>query len=123
MECPECKCQHIRKNGKNKQHKQKYICVSCSRQFILDYETHKGYSDELRKECLMMYVNGMGLRAIDRVKKIHHTTVIHWLKQVAQLLPNAYESQGNPQVGELDELETFVAKKTQNMDLDGSKSL
>jgi transposase len=82
-----------------------------------------GYSDELRKECLMMYVNGMGLKAIARVKKIHHTTVIHWLKQVAQLLPNAYESQGNPEVGELDELETFVAKKKQNMDLDGSKSL
>ena len=62
MECPECKSQHISKNGKNKQNKQKYICVSGSGQFILDYEPHKGYWDELRKECLIMYLNGMGLR-------------------------------------------------------------
>ena len=62
MQCLECKCQHIRKNGKNKQQKQKYICVDCSGQFILDYETHQGYSDEFKKECLMMYDNGMGLR-------------------------------------------------------------
>ncbi len=52
MQCPECKCQHIRKKGKNKQHKQKYICVSCSRQFILDDKTHmtrvKGENTRLR---------------------------------------------------------------------------
>lgn len=90
MECPECKSKHIRKNGKNKQNKQKYICVDCHRQFILDYESHKGYSDKLRKECLVMYLNGMGLRTIARVKKIHHTTVINWVKKVAQLLPNVH---------------------------------
>ncbi len=62
MECLECKSQHISKNGKNKQNKQKYICVSGSHQFILDDEPHKGDWDELRKECLIMYLNGMGLR-------------------------------------------------------------
>ena len=111
MKCPECNSKHIRKNGKNKQHKQKYICVDCSRQFILDYEPHKGYSDEFRKECLTMYANGMGLRAIARVKNIHHTTLIHWVKTVAQLLPNAYSPEVSPEVGELDELETFIGKK------------
>ena len=27
MHCPECKSEHIRKNGKNRQGKQNYICV------------------------------------------------------------------------------------------------
>lgn len=45
--------------------------------------------------CLKMSVNGTGFRAIERVKGVHQTTVIYWLKQV----------------GELDELETFVAQK------------
>ncbi|MBE9169531.1 IS1 family transposase, partial [Pleurocapsales cyanobacterium LEGE 06147] len=28
MQCPECKSKHIRKNGKNRQGKQNYICVN-----------------------------------------------------------------------------------------------
>jgi hypothetical protein len=53
-----------------------------------------------------MYVNGMGLRAIERVKGVHHTTIITWVKKVGELLPDAYDPQTIPQVGELDELET-----------------
>jgi hypothetical protein len=60
-----------------------------------------------------MYVNGMGFRGIERVKGVHHTTVIYWLKQVGENLPDVYDPEVRPKVGELDELETFVgAKKT-----------
>ena len=45
------------------------------------------------------------------VKKIHHATIINWIKQVGDLLPNSYYPDRIPQVGELDELETFVGKK------------
>ncbi|GGA57350.1 transposase [Okeania sp. KiyG1] len=89
MECPECQSTHINKNGQKKG-KQNYMCVECGRQFIDCYETYRGYSDELRDECLKMYVNGMGLRAISRVKKVHHTTIINWVKQVGKLLPDSY---------------------------------
>ena len=64
-----------------------------------------------------MYVNGMGFRGIERVKGVHHTTVITWVKQVGELLPDAYTPEMIPQrtcphvVGELDELETFVGSK------------
>lgn len=50
-------------------------------------------------------------RAIERVKGVHHTTVILWVKQSGQLLPDDYEPETTPQVGELDELETFVGSK------------
>ena len=110
MQCPECKSTHINKNGKKKG-KQNYICVNCHRQFIDDYQLHRGYPDEVRRECLTMYVNGMGFRAIERVKGIHHTTIINWVKQVGELLPNAYNPEQIPEVGELDELETFLGFK------------
>jgi hypothetical protein len=58
-----------------------------------------------------MYTNGMGFRAIERVKGVHHTTVIYWLKQVGKQLPDAYDPNNIPEVGELDELETFVGSK------------
>ncbi len=40
-----------------------------------------------------MYVNGMGFRVIERVKGVHHTRIINWVKQVGELLPNAYDSE------------------------------
>ncbi len=114
MECPECKSAHIRKNGKRRG-KQNHICVSCGRQFIDSYAPPQGYSAAIRQECLRMYVNGMGFRGIQRVKGVHHTTVIYWVKQIGQHLPDTYAPQVIPQVGELDELETFVgAKKTKS---------
>ena len=110
MQCPECTSIHIRKNGK-KRGKQNHICVPCGRQFIDHYDLPKGYSDEFKRECLKLYVNGSGFRAIERVKGVHHTTVIDWVRQVGQNLPDAYAPETIPEVGELDELETFVGSK------------
>lgn len=36
-----------------------------------------------------MYIKGMGFCTIERVKGIHHTTVITWVKQAGELLPDA----------------------------------
>lgn len=110
MQCPECKSNHVHKNGKKKD-KQNYRCVQCGRQFITKYNPHHGYDAEFKRECLKMYVNGMGFRAIERVKGVHHTTIITWVKEVGKLLPSAYDPESTPQVAELDELETFVGHK------------
>jgi transposase len=58
-----------------------------------------------------MYVKGMAFRAIERVKNVHPTTIINWVKQVGKLLPDFYDPERTPQVGELDELQTFVGSK------------
>jgi transposase-like protein len=96
MECPECKSERINKNG-CKRGKQNYICVECGRQFIDKYESHRGYAPEIKQECLTMYVNGMGFRAIERVKGIHNTTIMDWVKQVGELLPDYYDPELTPE--------------------------
>lgn len=53
----------------------------------------------------------MGFRAIERSTGVHHTTIINWLKQIGEQLPDAPEKDDIPEVGELDELETFVGSK------------
>ncbi len=58
-----------------------------------------------------MYVNGMGFRGIERVTGVHHTTVMNWVRTVGERLPDAYAPQTVPEVGELDELESFVGSK------------
>ncbi len=109
MKCPRCASTHIRKNGK-KYSKQNHICVTCGRQFIDSYE-QQGYPEAIKKECLEMYVNGSGFRAIERVKKVHHTTVINWVREMGNALPNSPEYNEIPEITQVDELETFVGKK------------
>ncbi len=97
MQCPECGGEHIRKNG-HRQHKQNYICVSCRRQFLTQYEP-RGYSEDVKRLCLKMYVNGMGVRAISRVTDIAHPTILNWIEQSGELLPDSYDPKHIPQVG------------------------
>jgi hypothetical protein len=58
-----------------------------------------------------MYLNGMGLRGIERVTNIHHTTVMHWIREAGHQLHDAPESEEIPEVSDLDELQTFVGNK------------
>jgi len=53
----------------------------------------------------------LGFRPIERVTGVHHTTLITWVKLVGEVLPDAYPPETIPEVGELDELETFVCSK------------
>jgi transposase-like protein len=110
MKCPECRSSKINKNGQ-RNGKQNYICKECRRQFIDYYETPRGYSLQVKQQCLSMYVNGMGFRSIERVMGVHNTTVMDWVRQVGGNLPDYYNPNQIPQVGELDELETFVGSK------------
>ncbi len=69
-------------------------------------------SDEVKRECLELYVNGMGFRGIERVKKAHHTTVISWVKQVGERLPDAYIPETRVAVSELDEADAGGGEST-----------
>ncbi len=113
MECPDCHGTHIRKNG-HRQQKQNYICGSCGRQFLAQYKS-RGYSEDVKRLCLKMYLNGMGVRGISRVTEISHVTILNWIEQSGKRLPDSYDPKQIPHVGELDELETFVGKKQQKV--------
>jgi transposase-like protein len=78
MQCPECQSTHVNKNGQKKVNRIIFVSV-VGRQFIDCYQPHKGYSEEVKRECLEMYVNGMGFRAIERIKGVHHTSIIIWV--------------------------------------------
>jgi len=50
MQCPDCLSTEVNKNG-HKKGKQNLICVRCGRQFIEDYQPHRGYSKEVQREA------------------------------------------------------------------------
>lgn len=46
-----------------------------------------------------------------RLTGVNHNTVINWVKEVAEKLPDAPEHSEIPEVARVNELETFVGKK------------
>ena len=58
-----------------------------------------------------MYLNGMGLRAVERITKVSDTTISNWVRQERENLSNAPELDTVPGVGEVDELLAFCRFK------------
>ena len=107
--CPKCGGNNIRKNG-HRRGKQNYQCKNCGRQFIESYE-EIGYPKKVKEDCLTMYLNGNGFRAIERITKVNHNTVIRWVRQAGNQLPDNNDTHRIPVVAQLDELQTFIGKK------------
>ena len=76
MICPICPSTNIKKNG-HKRGKQNHYCKDCGRQFIDSYSP-KGYPSDVKKHCLHLYLEGNGLRRIERLTGVCHNTVINW---------------------------------------------
>ena len=53
----------------------------------------------------------MGFRAIERCTGVNHNTVINWVKQAGNSLPDAPPAEVIPELAQLDELQTFVGSK------------
>ncbi|MEG4293939.1 IS1 family transposase [Microcoleus sp. C2C3] len=75
MNCPKCNATEVFKNGR-RQGRQYYKCKHCGRPF-LSITAPSSISTPVRQLCLTMYLKGMGLRGMERVTEIHHTTVMH----------------------------------------------
>jgi transposase-like protein len=70
----------------------------------------RGYPEEIRKQALQMYVDGMNLRRIGRQLGLHHRTVSLWVQAQAASLPEAPLPEAVKEA-EMDELFTFIGKK------------
>ena len=116
MNCPHCTSDKIVKNG-HRNGKQSYLCRDCRRQFRDNPQ--QGYTPEVKALCVTMSLNGMGFRAIERLTGINHNSVLNWVRQAAAAIPQ--ENYEIPETAQLDELETFVGQKKQNLAVDGGE--
>ncbi len=107
--CPACSSLNIKKNGINKQTKQRYRCGDCGKQFILDY-TYRAYLKQIRELIVPMSLNGSGIRDTARVLRISTTTVMRVICRHAESLPTLKLPDHVADV-ELDEMWSYVEKK------------
>jgi len=108
MKCPRCQSENTRKDG-HANGKQRWECKNCGRIFR-DFYSPKGYHPQIKQFCLTMYLNGMGFRGIERVTGIAHTTIMNWVKESGEELPE--DELGEPERSALDELQTYISRKT-----------
>jgi methyl coenzyme M reductase gamma subunit len=90
----------------------KVICVASAVVKFGKLNNQLGYPSVVKEHCLKLYLNGMGFRAIERVTGVNHNTVINWVKQATQVLPD--EDYEIPEPSQVDELQTFVGSKKSN---------
>jgi len=104
--CPSCKSSDIRKDGIVKQ-KQRYLCKECKYRFTVEY---LGKSDKLKRDALILYLEGLGFRSIGRVLKVSHVAVFNWIKCFGKNL-DEFRSSDQIEVVELDEMHTYIGSK------------
>lgn len=65
---------------------------------LFKFYSPKRYQNSIKEQCLTMYVNGQGFRAIERISGVHRNTVINRVKQRAFSLPDTPDYEELPEV-------------------------
>ena len=110
MRCPKCKdeCDQ-NKDGFTKAGSQRYRCKECGARYTPE-KKKQGYRKEIRTLAIRMYADGLNFRQIGRHLQISHTTVMNWVKEHAEKLPEAPVPDEAYTV-EMDEIYTFIGDK------------
>jgi len=110
--CHVCGSTNIVRNGTNRCGSAQYYCKDCGAHRVLEPAT--GYSSREKRQVLDTYKERASLRGLARIFGVARQTVLRWLKERVQGLPDLKDTLLPPQaddVLELDELWSFVCKK------------
>jgi transposase-like protein len=106
QQCPKCSSQNICKDGIVKG-RQRYKCKKCNYRFTVD---KIGKSNNLRRDALILYLEGLGFRSIGRFLNVSHVTVYNWIKSYGEQI-ETIRSGTDIEVVELDEMHTYIGTK------------
>lgn len=114
LTCPHCQSSNIVKNGKKSYgDKQNYLCKSCSKQFIGDYQlTYQGCHSQIKKRIKKMLCRGMGIRDIADIEEISFEKILSTLASSCTILrckASHYDAL------EIDEFWSYVGSKAKKV--------
>ena len=105
-QCPKCQSSEYCKDGLVKG-RQRYKCKSCNYRFTVE---HLGKPETLKKDALVLYLEGLGFRSIGRFLNVSHVCVYNWIKEFGKKVENIRSSTGI-EIVELDEMHTYIGTK------------
>lgn len=104
--CPKCKSKNIRRDGIVKQ-RQRYLCKECKYRFTVE---SVGKPEKIKRDALILYLEGLGFRSIGRFLKVSHVTVFNWIKNFGCKL-DELRSADAIEVVEIDKMHTYISSK------------
>lgn len=111
--CPSCSSERIVKNGSTHNHKQKYQCNVCARQFI-DNPTNISISVETKLFIDRLLLERISLRGIVRVTQVSLSWLQDYVSKKMAGIPcqiNVYTNTNHNLIIECDEMWSFVESK------------
>jgi transposase-like protein len=119
MNCPKCCCSDKVKSGKIKE-LQRYRCKSCGCNYTVAIKS-SGYSDSYKQQALHLYLEGLGFRSIGRLLKVSNVSVLNWIRNFGNRVPELHSESQKIDIVEVDELHTYVGQKKTLLDMDCSR--
>ena len=113
--CKLCGSDKVKKNGFSSNGQQRYLCKSCCKTFG-EGDKRVKYNLEKRLKVIKMYLEGIGLRSIERIEGISTPLIIKWIRGFSSMLrkelqeANIPDDTKNIDILELDELFTYCQK-------------
>jgi len=104
--CPKCQSKNFRKDGIVKS-KQRYLCKDCKHRFTVE---RIGKPNDLKRNALILYLEGLGFRSIGRYLNVSHVAVFNWIKSFGEKL-DEFRNLEDIDVVELDEMHTYIGSK------------
>jgi len=71
-----------------------------------------GYDEQTKEQALRLYLEGMSMRGIAKVLRCNHQSVANWIDAAHAQLPHEVTDATPADKVEVDELFTFIGKKT-----------
>lgn len=105
-QCPKCKSENFCKDGIVKG-KQRFKCKQCNYRFTVETI---GKTSKLKRDALILYLEGLGFRSIGRFLNVSHVSVYNWIKGFGEQIEQIRSSVGI-EVVELDEMHSYIGTK------------
>ena len=107
--CPKCHCTYFVKAGLGNG-KQRYKCKGCNHYFSVKQRSNQK-SNDIKKQAIDMYLEGLGFRSIGRVLNISYGTVYQWVKQLGKQHQIRQDTNQTIDIVELDEIHSYTKHK------------
>ncbi|MEZ4885705.1 MAG: IS1 family transposase [Chitinophagales bacterium] len=112
-QCPRCQSAHIIKSGRVKD-RQRFLCKDCEYHFTVN-KMGKRIDDYYVVKALQLYLQGMGYRQIERILGVSHVTVMKWVKQYFNEVPQRQHENVEYEIMNVDELSQYMQNR-ENLD-------
>ena len=87
--------------------RQRYFCRDCKRHFTVE---QVGKPNKIKRDALILYLEGLGFRSIGRFLNVSHVAVFNWIKSFGERL-DEFRNPEDIEVIELDEMHTYIGSK------------